>query len=75
MDVFSNLQSLLNLILELRVTHYLKSAIKTYILAPIWGGCSGTRSPLANTLGHVSQIPEDTFSPKKKENDNCDQNW
>ena len=29
-----------------------------------------------NIMGLVSQIPEDTFSPKKKkENDNYDQNW
>ena len=28
-----------------------------------------------NILGHVSQIPENTFSAKKKENDNYDQNW
>ena len=26
-------------------------------------------------MGHVSQIPEDTFSRKKKENDNYDHNW
>ena len=32
MDVFSNLQSLLNLILKFKVTHYLKSAIKTIII-------------------------------------------
>ena len=32
MDVFSNLQSLLNLILKFRVTHYLKSVIRTIII-------------------------------------------
>ena len=34
------------------------------------GGGSGTGSPL---IFWISQIPEDTFSPKK--NDNYDQNW
>ena len=32
MDVFSNLQSLFNLILKFRVTHYFKSEITTIII-------------------------------------------
>ena len=43
-------------------------------ISPHLGGFWYTLPP--NILGHVSHIPEDTFSPKKKkEDDNYDQNW
>ena len=47
--------------------------IYIYILAPFWGG-SGTRSPLIfwDTFPRYLRI---LFHPKKKENDNDDQNW